>query len=104
DRDRGVLWVGPGREGVRRLFGHHVDGGLWDAPRDRDALHDVVQARLLLARDGPGARYAEHDPVAVAVRVDAVRDVDSERDQEPDEPVAHDEVAEEKPERAEEDE
>src|SRR5439155_1059965 len=66
---RGVLGVGSRGEGVGGLFGNDVDGRLGDARGDGQPLHYVVEARLFLLADRPGAGGTKDEPVAIAVGV-----------------------------------
>ena len=84
--DRGVLGVGSRGEGVGGLFGNDVDGRLGDARGDGQPLHYVVEARLFLLADRPGAGGTKDEPVAIAVGVKGHPPGDQQRHHQPDRP------------------
>src|SRR5712675_3598781 len=55
-RDRILLLVHAGREGVERVRFHHLESGYRDPARDAQVLEQIVEARFLLARHLAPAR------------------------------------------------
>jgi hypothetical protein len=52
--DGGVVGVAAGGEAVGRLVVDHIQVGFGQPGRDAEALHEVVVARLVVERNGPG--------------------------------------------------